>query len=581
MDWSLILSKECMVLIQFFCSVLIRSLTTRKFLIIVLLCCALQNCIVNKSQSHSIFWNLNPEAQITYGILLLEQSIRAGSKDGVLEAMDVLAKNKPMPQFFIDSAAWLFIEKDFTTARHILEKGIELFSDEFGLHLLLTECWVEENKFEQALAVLQNYQKHHPNVTLVQQELGILYLKMEKYKEAHHIFSSLPKKYHNTFIRYCHAQALAAIGHNTEAMQQLKLAVKENPEFLEAWLEIGKLLEKMGNYNESATIYLDLLDKDSGNQTVRLYLIGVTLAVKNPELALKYVVNGPESYGFRLAAVALFLDAKYYNQAEILLSQLKQEVDYSGDINFFLAALAYEYHKNVTETLIFLEKVPLGNKYYKNAILMRIDILCSLNKIDDVLEILHQEQKIDLTEQGWWLIELHLLIREKRYEEALITAEKGLTVYVNDKTILFLKGITLNGLGKKDDALTLIENLIERYPDYPDALNFVGYTLIEEHRELERAIILIEKANKLLPNRAYIVDSLAWALFSKGELTKAWIEINRAIALDDSNDATIWEHYGDIAAAMGKKKAARVGWEKALNLQIQHPEVIQHKLKGL
>ena len=144
-----------------------------------------------------------------------------------------------------------------------------------------------------------------------------------------------------------------------------------------------------------------------------------------------------------------------------------------------------------------------------------------------------------------------------------------------------MKGVAINGLGKKSESLELMEQLISRYPDYPEVLNFVGYCLIEDKRDIDRALSLIKRADSLIPNRAYIVDSLAWAFFAKGEIKKAWVEINRAVSLEDSNDPTIWEHYGDIAQAIGKKKDAKIGWEKAIKLQPQDVEAIQKKLQGL
>lgn len=567
-----------MALVHSFCSILVRL---SFILLLFIIGISLFSCTTHKPQEHIVSWNLTPDAQVTYAILLLEQSIRLGDRSGVLEAMSILAKNKPEAQFFTDSAAWLLLEKDHITAREILIQGVQLFPDEFGLYLLLTECFLEENQPVKALEILQIYQQKHPKSDLVRQEIGILYLKMGRYKDAHQIFRSLPKTYHNAFIRYCHAQALAALGNTLEAINELQLAVKENPEFMEAWFDIGKLLEKTEKYTEATKVYLDLLDKDISNQSVCLHLIRSTLAGRNPDKALTYMQTGPQNYGFQLAAIALFIDSKFYNQAEELLNKMREQSDCPVDINFFLAAIAYEYHNNLDETLNFLKQIPVRSKYYDNALLMQAQILYSQNKIDETLVVLRQGKDLSLNERELWIMELHLLLTEKRYEETLDTADKGLKIFSEERTLLFLKGVALNGLGKKDEALQLMEKVIYLYPDYPEVLNFVGYTLVEENRDLDRALLLIEKANSLMPNRAYIIDSLAWVLFSKGELKKAWVEINRATQLEDSNDPTIWEHYGDIAFAMGKTKFAKIGWEKALKLQPQNPALIENKLKGL
>lgn len=573
-----------MSLIQFIYNVL-RQWPLRQLLLSVgLILFSLQACVAKKPQNSVTCWNLTPEAQVTYGILLLEQSIRAGDKSGVLEAMGILVKYKPAPQFFTDSATWFLLEKDPITARTILDQGIQLLPDEFGFYLLLADCWLEENQPMKALEILQAYQVRYPQSDLVRQELAILYLKIGNYKEAVDIFSSLPKEYYNAFIRYCYAQSLAALGHSSKAMYQLQLAVKENPEFLEAWFETGKLLEKNGNYAEAIKVYLDLLDKDSSNQSIRLHLISSMLALKRSDQALKYVFDNSESYSFCLTAVTLFLENKCYTQAELLLNKIKEHTEAKSDINvilYILGAIEYEYYKNYNKALILLEQANSTDKYYINTLLLRTEILYSLNKKDEAMQLLHQAQEINPLEQELWKTEIQLLLGEKAYIEALNVANKGLEVFPEEKTILFLKGVALNGLGEKHESLELMEQIISSYPDYPEVLNFVGYCLIEEKRDIERAFLLIEKANSLIPNRAYIVDSLAWALFIKGEIKKAWTEINRAISLEGSNDPTIWDHYGDIARAIGKKADAKIGWEKAIKLQPQDVEAIQKKLQGL
>lgn len=58
-------------------------------------------------------------------------------------------------------------------------------------------------------------------------------------------------------------------------------------------------------------------------------------------------------------------------------------------------------------------------------------------------------------------------------------------------------------------------------------------------------------------------------------------DISRAVVLPDGNDAAIWDHYGDIAAAQGRREEARKGWERALNLKHPQPDVIRKKLEAL
>ena len=126
-----------------------------------------------------------------------------------------------------------------------------------------------------------------------------------------------------------------------------------------------------------------------------------------------------------------------------------------------------------------------------------------------------------------------------------------------------------------------MEQLIALHPDNYQALNYVGYTLAEENRDLDRALSLLVKADKLAPGQSYIVDSLAWAYFKAGKMDDALREIRRAVKLDEHIDASIWEHYGDIAARAGLTDEARTAYQKAIELKPANAEALRQRLSHL
>ena len=51
---------------------------------------------------------------------------------------------------------------------------------------------------------------------------------------------------------------------------------------------------------------------------------------------------------------------------------------------------------------------------------------------------------------------------------------------------------------------------LELNPGQPQVLNFLGYSLVEQRRNLDEALGMIEQAVASRPDSGYIVDSLAW-----------------------------------------------------------------------
>ena len=165
--------------------------------------------------------------------------------------------------------------------------------------------------------------------------------------------------------------------------------------------------------------------------------------------------------------------------------------------------------------------------------------------------------------------------------DALKVAREAVKTWPDNTDLAFLLGSLLDETGDKKGAFTVMEGILTSHPDNYQALNYVGYTLAEESRELERAVKLLVRANELSPDQAYIVDSLAWALFKSGRLEEALSEIRRAVKLGDQVDPSIWEHYGDIAQRMGLKDEARKAYQKALDLKPANAETLRQRLSTL
>jgi len=91
----------------------------------------------------------------------------------------------------------------------------------------------------------------------------------------------------------------------------------------------------------------------------------------------------------------------------------------------------------------------------------------------------------------------------------------------------------------------------------------------------------LTRAVELAPDLAYILDSLAWAQYRLGKFDAAWESVTKVVSMENSEDPTIWEHYGDIAAALGKAEEARKGYARALELKPKNADSIRERLSKL
>jgi tetratricopeptide (TPR) repeat protein len=84
---------------------------------------------------------------------------------------------------------------------------------------------------------------------------------------------------------------------------------------------------------------------------------------------------------------------------------------------------------------------------------------------------------------------------------------------------------------------------------------------------LSRARELIEKAVKSEPQNAAFLDSMGWVLFKLNDFKEALKYMQDAIKNSEEEDATIYDHLGDIYAALKEPEKAREAWQKSLSLE--------------
>lgn len=101
-------------------------------------------------------------------------------------------------------------------------------------------------------------------------------------------------------------------------------------------------------------------------------------------------------------------------------------------------------------------------------------------------------------------------------------------------------------------------------PDFVEALNFLGYLLVEQNKDLDQAESMLKKAVEKEPNNGAYLDSLGWLYFKKGKFKEALEKINEAASILD--DPFILDHLAEVYLKTGNITKAKENWLKALKL---------------
>jgi len=174
--------------------------------------------------------------------------------------------------------------------------------------------------------------------------------------------------------------------------------------------------------------------------------------------------------------------------------------------------------------------------------------------------------------------------RLKAYAEAVrhfIAAEviaKATSPVQLNEAFYFRLGAACERKGDYEQAEKYFEKCLELAPNSPEACNYLGYMWAERGVKLEKARELIEKAVKAEPKSAAYLDSLAWVLFKLGDAKAALPYVLQAVELSEEPDATLYDHLGDIYAALKEADKAVEAWRKSVSVEAN--EAVQKKIEA-
>ncbi len=541
----------------------------------------LSGCAARQTQApepEAVQWPLGPRAEATYQFLVLEDARRDGRDQDAAEALEALLELSPSPQIYLEGANLYWRRGDVAKTRDLLRRGMAEFPGRRDLAVTLATTFFAEKRYDDAAKVLADYIQDNPDDWQVRQEMAAVLIEQQRYAEALDNLEAVPEDMRTSTMRYHYAKAAAKLGRVRQAIDQLKIAVKDSPTFVEAWAELAYLYEVSKDYLAAEKTYTHILDLGETGQEVWLRLISLNLKLNDPDKALDLYASGPGGIDFALEAATLFMDQGFYEQARSILMPLAKRPDVPDKVHFYLAVLAFEGDNDPGAALDELSRIPEDNPYYERAFRFSISLLIEAGRTDEALAMV-RKGKAEHAEPDYWFLEARIHEDQGQFDKANEVLDQALERWPENTDLLYAKGIVLDKLDRRDEGIAIMERIISIDPDQADALNYVGYTLADMDKDLERAHVLVSRALELKPDSGYIVDSMAWVLFRQGKLDEAWSEVRRAVDMVDTESA-IWEHYGDIAAALGLKDEARSGYKRSLEITPGDAGV-EAKLKAL
>ena len=281
----------------------------------------------------------------------------------------------------------------------------------------------------------------------------------------------------------------------------------------------------------------------------------------------------PEDREFEFAIAAISLQMKDYATAQKLLEEL-DKVGYgeSGVVPFYLAQLAEET-KHYDEAIARYREVTEGDRAWLaklriGAMMAKKGDVAAARKYLDELQPESAERRVELAQA-----EAQLMRDAGDFKAAYAILAAALERQADSVDLLYDVAMVAEKLDRIDEVEARLKRLIELKPDNAQALNALGYTLVDRTPRTAEGLKLIEKALQIAPDDPFILDSMGWANYRLGKLDDSEKFLRRAFG--DQADPEIAAHLGEVLWAKGERARAAELWQSQLKASPDNPVLIE------
>lgn len=367
------------------------------------------------------------------------------------------------------------------------------------------------------------------------------------------------------FLIYHRALLLALSGDYAAAAQLLSgresEGVRLNRQGIIVYAQILSQLER----NPAAVELIDKAFPQGGDASVRT--MRSELAAGKP-LTFDAVTSPSQALSDVFASVAQALAREMQPEVVLLYSRIAEYLDPQNYEATLLSAALLELLELYDLAVETYARVPEGDRLYRPASLARAEALRRAGKPDQAIEVLQGLAEAYPNNPRIWKTLGDTYRVTKRCDQALAPYDRALSLYEKPGnaqwSLFFARGICREQQDMWDDAEADFLKALELNPNQPSVLNYLGYSWVEQRRNLDQALDMIRRAVAARPEDGYITDSLGWVNYRLGNYQEAVRDMERAVELIPV-DPVLNDHLGDVYWAVGRRLEAQFQWRRALS----------------
>lgn len=371
----------------------------------------------------------------------------------------------------------------------------------------------------------------------------------------------------------------------SDAKKSFSKSIQLKPSFVEAVISLANLYEGEKKIQKSLKLLESFQQKFGPDRIVAKSLSRIYLEKQDYSKAFSQleIIEGYErsNLNVKLQMALIMIEEKRHQEAAIRLEDILTFAPESDKIRYYLGAV-YEELDDPSEAMKHFDLVPSSSVYYPESVILSANILKKQkgneSAADKVKEAIGFRDDIP----QFYAFYAALLDDLKEYNRAISMLNGAVSKFPSHTQLRFFLGSMHDRLGDRDKTIENMKKVLELDGEHVQALNYLAYTYAEANINLEAAEQLARKALAVKPKDGYILDTMGWILFKRGDLESA-VKYLEAAYKANSAESVIVEHLADVYTQKELIEKAVKLYKKALELETepQKQKSIRQKLTAL
>lgn len=523
-----------------------------------------------------------------YNYMLAQFSISNGDIEGAIDYYDRALAHDPDSTILNAEIAHLYVRRrENTRAIRHLEKALKIDPEYHKGLILLGELYASSKLSFKAIEVLERSIKIKPENQRGYLALATVYLNRGDHDNAIATFNRYLEIKPDSVLSYYYLGRIEAERENLgKARDHYKKALEINPGFSAVYTELAQIYEAEGEFDKAVEIYDNILRISPNDIQSRQRIGQIRIQQSRLKEALPYFKwiadYADENIGAMIKTGLINFELEQYSDAAQWFRKALDVEPEADKVRYYLSttleelgdfkAAAEEFNKVSESDSTFIDsKIHLAYIYDRQ------------KNFDKAIEVLDEAISLKGVDPALFRLKISIYREAGRAEEAYKLTEDAAKLFPEDIDLHYTLGVLCDELESSLACLDHMFKVVEMDPSYASALNYIGYTYIEKGMNLNEAEKYIKQALQSAPESAHIIDSLGWLYYTRGELDKAVIELEKAYkALP--NDPIVAEHLADAYLKSSLRKKAIALYKKVITLDPENVKVgdkIQKLLKEL